>query len=123
MIDGAGTVESQLIGFDLSAEAAIQFGPLQDEEGEWSFHGAPVTDGTLCWIGMRKSDVTPQEHVACFETISGRMIWRQRICSAETLSHGEATEIANNLLTLHEDVLYYNTNLGAVAALPHEMAG
>ena len=43
-LDGSGSVRSQLIGFDLSAEAAIQFGPVQDEEGEWSFHGVPVTD-------------------------------------------------------------------------------
>jgi outer membrane protein assembly factor BamB len=39
------------------------------------------------------------------------------ICAAETPGGGQADELSHNLLTLEDGALYYNTNLGAVAAI------
>jgi outer membrane protein assembly factor BamB len=44
-------------------------------------------------------------------------LWRTRIGSADTLAGGLGNEITHNLLTLVGDRLYFNTNLGLVAAL------
>lgn len=39
------------------------------------------------------------------------------VCSAETPGAGQLPEITHNLLTFNQGTLYYNSNLGAVAAL------
>jgi cellulose synthase operon protein C len=66
---------------------------------------------------MRRSDVRPQAHVACFDAHNGKLKWRRMVSSAETPGQGQSNEITSNLLTLDGHRLYYNTNLGAVAAL------
>jgi cellulose synthase operon protein C len=55
--------------------------------------------------------------VACYDAEDGRLLWRQFVCAADTPSRGVLHETTHNLLTLNGDTLYYNTNLGAVAAL------
>lgn len=87
------------------------------EDEKWAFEGSPVVGGANVYVAMRKSDVRPQAHVACFDVETGSRRWRTMICSAETPGGGQSDEITNNLLTLEQDTLYYNTNLGAVAAI------
>ena len=48
---------------------------------------------------------------------TGRRRWRTMVCAAETPGGGQSDEITHNLLTLEQGTLYYNTNLGAVAAI------
>ena len=69
------------------------------------------------YVAMRREDVRPQAFVACLRPDCGRVRWRRFICSAETPPHGALREGEGSLLTLGGDTLYYNTNLGAVAAL------
>jgi outer membrane protein assembly factor BamB len=101
---------------DLAAEGKLlwRIPPLEER---WSFEGAPLSDGRHVYVGMRRSDVRPQAHVACLDVRTGQMLWRRLVCSAETPAQGQMDEITHNLLTCHEGTLYYNTNLGAVAAL------
>ena len=66
---------------------------------------------------MRRQDVRPQAFVACFDPDTGRLRWRRFICGAETPARGVFYESSHNLLTLGGGTLYYNTNLGAVAAV------
>jgi len=109
-----------LVCLDLAAEGRLVWKPdgriLPDDEN-WAFEGAPVVVGPNLYIAMRKSDVRPQAFVACFDAASGRRKWRTLICSAETPGGGQMAEITHNLLTYHQGTLYYNTNLGAVAAI------
>ncbi len=88
-----------------------------DDDDKWAFEGSPLAEGSDVYVAMRKSDVRPQVHVACFDAETGRRRWRTMICAAETPGGGQAEEITHNLLTLHDGILYCNTNLGAVAAV------
>ena len=109
-----------LVCLDLSAQGRLIWKPdgriLPDDE-HWAFEGAPVVEGTSLYVAMRKSDVRPQACVACFDVESGRRRWRTLVCAAETPGGGQVPEITHNLLTYHQGTLYYNTNLGAVAAI------
>lgn len=90
--------------------------PIEPGGREWAFEGTPVTDGVRLYVAMRQSQVRAVAYVACFDMQTGQQLWRRKIGSGETLGQGRQ-EITHNLLTLAEGVLYYNTNLGAVAAL------
>ena len=69
---------------------------------------------------MRRNDIRPQAHVACFDTTTGRMRWRRFVCAAETPARGTLAECTHTLLTLAGGTIYVNTNLGAVASLAVE---
>ncbi len=109
------------------APQAKKVASLVPENENWSFEGAPISDGPLVYVAMRYSDVRPQQHVACYELAtrtdaSGTAIvpilrWRSFICAAESPVRGSADEITHNLLTLADGTLYLNTNLGAIASL------
>lgn len=109
-----------LVCLDLAAQGRLVWKPdgriLPDDE-KWAFEGAPVVDGPDLYIAMRKSDVRPQAYVACFDVETGQRRWRTMVCSAETPGGGQLAEITHNLLTFDHGMLYYNTNLGVVAAI------
>ena len=85
--------------------------------GRLDLEGSPVADDRGVYVAMRRQDVRPQAFVACFDPDTGRLRWRRFICGAETPARGVYYESSHNLLTLGGDTLYYNTNLGAVAAV------
>ncbi len=109
-----------LLCLDLNGQGRAVWKPdgrlLPDDE-RWAFEGAPIVSGADLYVVMRKSDVRPQVHVACFDVETGRRRWRTMVCAAETPGAGQSEEISHNLLTLEQGTLYCNTNLGAVAAL------
>jgi outer membrane protein assembly factor BamB len=106
-----------LVGLDLTREGLLAFRPLPEEDREWSFDGVPVGDGERLYVAMRRSDVNPQAAVACFDAATGQRVWRTSIGSANTPAAGRGDEITHNLLTLIGERIYFNTNLGLVAAL------
>jgi outer membrane protein assembly factor BamB len=105
-----------LVCLDLSREGSL-LRKIEPDDDSWSFEGAPLCDGENLYVAMRRSDVRPQAYVACFDVQTGQLRWRKYICAAETPARGQVPEVTNNLLTLAEDSLYYNTNLGAIASL------
>lgn len=114
-----GRASGYLVCLDLAAEARLDWKLALDkpDDEKWAFEGSPVVDGTDLYVAMRKSDVRPQAHVACFDLQTRRLRWRTMVCAAETPSGGQTEEITHNLLTLEQGILYYNTNLGAVGAI------
>ena len=107
-----------LICLDLAAEGRLLWKIMPDEG--FAFEGAPLVQGDNVYVAMRRGDVRPQAHVACFEAPSGKQRWRQFVCGADTPAQGVFYESTHQLLTLHGRTIYYNTNLGAVAALSAE---
>jgi outer membrane protein assembly factor BamB len=106
---------SYLACIDLEAEGKLLW-KAAAEEG-WAFEGSPLADATGVYVAMRRSDIRPQAHVACFDAQTGRLRWRRFICGAETPARGQIAQCTHNLLALRGETIYYNTNLGAVAAL------
>ena len=115
---------SYLVCLDLDKQGAVVWKYPSDDEprqaDSWTFEGSPVSDGENVYVGMRRGDVRPQAHVACFDARTGQLRWRRFVSAAETPARGLAEEITHTLLTLAEGTLYYNTNLGSVAALSAE---
>jgi outer membrane protein assembly factor BamB len=106
----------RLIGLDLNREGLLVFRKDPDEK-TWAFDGVPVSDGHRLFVAMRQGDITPQAYVACFDSASGNQLWRASIGAADSVAGGLGDEITHNLLTLAGDRLYFNSNLGLVAAL------
>ena len=104
-----------LVCLDLRAEGRLLWQSAPDDG--WAFEGAPVSDGTNVFVGMRRSDVRPQAHLACFDAQTGRRRWRRFLCAADTPARSLMSQASHNLITQVGDTLYYNTNLGAVAAV------
>jgi hypothetical protein len=110
------STSDRIVGLDLRREGLLIFQSPR-EDGAWAFDGAPVTDGRHVFVAMRRSDITPHAYVACFDAATGVRQWRTAVGAADTIAGGAADEITHNLLTLVENRIYFNTNLGLVAAL------
>lgn len=110
------TANGYLVCLDLEAEGRLMWRIAPDDKG-WAFEGSPVSDGANVYVVMRRSDILPQVHVACFDAQNGTLRWRRFICAGETPARSTFCETTSNLLTLNRDTLYCNTNVGAVAAL------
>ena len=110
------SASDRIVGLDLRREGLLIFQSPR-EEGDWAFDGAPVSDGRRVFVAMRRSDITPRAYVACFDATTGVRQWRTAVGAADTIAGGGADEITHNLLTLVENRIYFNTNLGRVAAL------
>jgi outer membrane protein assembly factor BamB len=104
-----------LVCIDLAGQSLL--GKALPPDESTAFEGSPVTDGEYVYVGLRKSGNPVQSHVACYDADLKRLRWRRFVSAAETLAQGAYQEITHNLLTLDRGVLYYNTNLGAVAAI------
>ena len=104
-----------LVCLDMAAEGRLLW-KITPTEG-WTLEGSPVVDNRGVYVAMRRHDIRPQAAIACLDPETGQIRWRRFVCSAETPARGALPEMSHNLLTLSGGILYYNTNLGAVAAV------
>lgn len=110
-------VRGYLLCLDLKAQARVVW-KILPEDSQWSFEGAPCVVGNDVFVAVRHSDVQhPRAHVDCYDARTGRKKWRQFVCGANTVGQNQLSEATHSLLTVHRDTIYFNTNLGAVAAL------
>jgi len=107
--------DGYLVCLDLASEGKLAWKATPDPG--WAFEGSPVADAESVYVAMRRGEIQPQAYVASLDAQSGRLRWRQFLCAADTPARGAMAEITHNLVTLHRDTLYMNTNMGAVAAL------
>lgn len=114
---GAAT---QMIAIDLQRDHKLSLAVELSEPdwpGRWVFEGPPLADHDTLYVALRRTDqVRPAMYVAGFSRSDGRLQWRTSVCEAEAdlpVSGG----YLSNLLTMRDGILYYNTNMGAVASL------
>lgn len=110
---------SELVGLDLRREGLLAFRAKLATTG-WSFDGVPVRDAEHLYVALRRGGATTQAAVACFDATSGDEIWRTPVCSADTPAGGLGGEVTHDLLTLASGRIYFNTDLGVVAAVDCE---
>jgi outer membrane protein assembly factor BamB len=114
--------ETKLVCLDVSEPARVRSVWDLVASDDWAFEGPPVTDGAQVYVAQRRRGAIARTRVLCYdaETVKGHepiLRWQRFICAANTAAAGTRHECTHNLLTLHQGTLYYNTNLGAVAAL------
>ena len=91
---------------------------IKPQDPLWAFEGSPLVRGNDLFVAVRHNDLQhPRAHVECYDARTGRLRWRQFVCGADTPGRNQVSEVTHHLLTLHGDTVYFNTNLGAVAAL------
>ena len=105
-----------LVCLDLKSEGRLIW-RIEPENNDWAFEGTPVCDGPNVYVAMRQIGIRPQAYVACFDAQTGQRRWRRFICGAEAATRAATEGTSRRLLTLGGERIYYNTDLGAVAAL------
>lgn len=112
------TAAASIKWFDLQSQASL-VRSIEPGESNRSFDGVPLCDGRQVYVALRVSEAGPQTqaHVACYDVQTGKLRWQRYVCAAVTAGRSQMDEITHNLLTLDRGTLYFNTNLGAVAAL------
>ncbi|QGJ69651.1 Hypothetical protein PBC10988_13330 [Planctomycetales bacterium 10988] len=111
-----GLEPTLLICLDLQREGELLWEMTSGGDG-WAFEGTPIGDGKRIYVAMRQSGGSPKLHLACLDAETGKILWRQFICSAETWPNADQAEITHTLVTLQGEDLFINTGLGAVASL------
>lgn len=108
---------TSLAGFDLATQKLLF--RIEPEGPEWSFEGAPAVAGSAIYVGLRRTDqVQPQAFVAAYDALDGALLWRsERLCSADSLHAARSPQLISGLVAYDEGAVYYNTDLGAIAAL------
>jgi outer membrane protein assembly factor BamB len=116
--NGRNKQPGSIVGLDLATQRKLF--QIEPDEDDWAFEGPPLSDGSRLFVAMRRSENTSARsdaHVACFDLQTGELRWRRWVCGSNTPGKGQWDEISHSLLSLQDGVLYFNTNLGAVAAL------
>ena len=113
---GRGDSNHYVVGLDLRREGLLTV-RLRPDDASWAFDGTPVCDGRRLFVALRNNGATPGAAVACYDVTTSTELWRTSVGSADTPGGGIGNEVTHNLLTLAGDRVYFNTNLGLVAAL------
>ena len=109
--------DSYLVCLDLAAEGKELWRITPEpNEPDLAFEGSPVVANGNVYIGITRGGAMTHSFVACYDAATGAKKWRQLICEASSANTFQGW-ISHNLLTLGAGMIFYNTNLGAVAAL------
>lgn len=110
-----------LVALDVQADKRRLFEIRLDQApwGEgWAIDGVPLASDGRLYVALRQRDsVRTQAYVAAFDTKRGELVWQRFVVAAESFNQGPAVEYTHNLLAMAEGTLYFNTNLGVVAAV------
>ncbi len=89
---------------------------------EASYEGTPVADADRVYIALTEAATETWVYVACLDAETGRTIWVRYLGNASSAfdqmrQTSLGTELGQRLLTLDGQTVYYQTNMGALAAL------
>jgi outer membrane protein assembly factor BamB len=89
-------------------------------DADWHFEGSPLVVGNRVYVGLRRANPQPQSNVACFDAVTGKLLWNRKLCVGSANPHISDFDVNQHLLTWGDGTLYYATHMGAIAALePH----
>ncbi len=115
---------SRIVCLDLSMEGKLawQLPSSEDEERfadeGWAYEGTPLCDGSLAFVGLRRTASMHELFVEAHDVSSGELVWRQFIGASMPPRGGSSEEtVVPRLFTMHGDTLYYHTGVGTVVAL------
>lgn len=107
---------SSLVGIDLHTQKLL-FDRIVPGAPGWEFESAPLVYGTqLCASLRRRDPASAQVKLASYDVTNGRLIW-ERVLGRSNAVGDVLFELVNSPLSLSDDTLYYNSNLGAVVAV------
>ncbi|MEX2168808.1 MAG: PQQ-binding-like beta-propeller repeat protein [Pirellulales bacterium] len=112
----AARAPDRIIGLDLHRDGLLSL-EVNPEDAAWRFSGPPVCAAGRTFVAMRRDEVQPQLFVACYSTATGRLLWRTAVCSSQVADGFGAAEQPSDMLSLSGDGVFFNTNVGIVAAL------
>ena len=115
----ASRAPDRIIGLDLHRDGLLSV-QINPEDADWRFSGPPVCAAGRTYVAMRRDEVQPQLFVACYSTATGRLLWRTAVCSSQVANGFGSAEQPSDMLTLSGDAVFFNTNVGIVAALEQQ---
>ena len=126
---------ASLVALDLTTGqlrwASGRMAPATRDDMRMRYEAAPAIGPRTVYAGYVKDDIEGDTHidttygVRAFDAVSGRVLWDTALCrlAPGRFTTGVAVARRNRIRSftsppvLHQGVLYYNTNAGAVAAL------
>lgn len=108
--------QSKIVGMDLRRDGLTML-ELTPPELPWRFGGPPVVQDGMLYVALAADDVRPRVAIACYAIATAKQVWQVEVCSGQPAANYNGTSLPPNLLTLGDDTIYCNTNLGAIAAL------
>lgn len=103
----------RIVCLDLSRQGKLVWQRAPDHD-RGTFEGTPVADDTAVYVAMTVGHPEYEHFVVCLDARDGYPRWRTRIGRSDGR---RSQSLIDDLLTLAEGRLYYNTNEGVVAAL------
>jgi outer membrane protein assembly factor BamB/tetratricopeptide (TPR) repeat protein len=127
-------VESVIVAVDRSTDGKLLWKrqasdtklPLRQADASFaSFEGSPVADARSVYVALTEGGVQTATYVACLDANTGTSRWVRFICQSNTNADNGGgmafiSDLSHRLLSLDGSTVYYQTNLGAVAALDIE---
>jgi len=110
---------SYIVCLDLDAEGKELWRVAPDDES-LTFEGTPIADGENLYVALTRAGAMTYTYVACYDARSGRQKWKRLVCEASASATYRLISSSHHLLTLGSGLVFYNTNLGAIAALEAE---
>lgn len=110
-------LDSMLVCLDVSQEGKLVWQRRIDEL-DTVFEGAPVVVGDRLYIASRTGGSMLQSMVRCYDARTGDLLWTRLVCeSPQSGRYYDQLNASTGLLTAGGGMVFYSTNLGAVAAL------
>jgi outer membrane protein assembly factor BamB len=113
---GQAPPRSFLVGLDIRTQKVL-FERIVPPEPGWQFEAAPLADEAHIYVSLRRRDpVSSQVAVHCYSLGTGRLVWARELARAAPLTDAPIRR-THSPLALRDGTLYYNSNLGVVAAV------
>ncbi len=115
-------VEGKLLWYRQAHEIELPRRHNVPDRLEASYEGTPVADADRVYIALTEAATETWVYVACLDAETGQTLWVRYLGNASSAFDQMrqttlGTELGQRLLTLDGQTVYYQTNMGALAAL------